>query len=198
MISTKMFSLICVYLLVLTFNSKVNAITTAEVFSRHYNPIFVETGSQVGNGIQMAIEAGFQEIHSIEIFPAFYEQCCNRFKNNPNVHIYLGDSSIMLKEVLQQFDQPVTLWLDGHYSGGSTPKGKTNTPLLGELAAIADHPIKTHTILIDDVRCFRTSEFDFIELNEVIELIKQINPDYNISFEDGYVPKDVLVAEILH
>lgn len=37
---------------------------------------------------------------------------------------------------------------------------------------------------------------DFIPLDMVSKLISTINPNYVLSFEDGHVPKDVLVANI--
>jgi hypothetical protein len=93
-------------------------------------------------------------------------------------------------------DAPATFWLDGHYSGAGTAKGKTNTPLLQELDHIGSHHIKTHTILIDDVRQFGTQEMDFITLDEVVEKVRSINPNYKFLFEDGFIPNDVLVAVV--
>lgn len=170
--------------------------TTSEVFKRHWNPVFIESGSCLGDGIENALQAGFTEIHSIELLPSYYQLCCNRFQNNPYVHLYPGDSSVVLNEILEHIDQRATFWLDGHYSWNGTARGDTNTPILAELACIANHHIKNHTILIDDVREFGTVEFDFIELEDIIKVIKEINPDYEISYEDGYICNDVLVAEI--
>lgn len=166
------------------------------VFEKFPNPYFVETGSYRGDGIQMAIETGFPCIYSIELSPLHYKHCKKRFASVPSVHLVLGDSSKHLKKILAKIDAPITFWLDGHYSSGNTAKGKTNCPLLEELAAIANHPIKTHTILIDDVRLLGTHEFDFIELEKIVEAILQINPDYIIGFEDGYAPRDILTAYI--
>jgi len=172
------------------------SVTTYDVFARHNNPIFIETGSCVGDGIACALKAGYKEIHSIELSPDFYQKCVVRFKNNPNVHLYLGDSSIVLKEILKNIKKPATFWLDGHYSWNGTARGDTNTPILKELAIIGDHSIKTHTILIDDVREFGTVEFDFIELDDILKALEKINPNYLISYENGYIANDVLVAEI--
>lgn len=180
--------------LTLLTNALLHATTTAEVFRKYPNKYFIETGSYEGDGIQNALTAGFHEIYSIELSPYYYEQASDRFKKFENVHILYGDSSYILKELLQQIDAPATFWLDGHYSYGNTAKGNGNTPLLMELRAIQEHPINTHTILIDDIRCFGTADFDFIRLEEAIQLLKTINPNYIITFENGHVCKDVLVA----
>ncbi len=175
---------------------QIQAVTSTEVFSFHQKRVFVESGSYLGDGIQKALDAGFEEIHSVELAPHLYDHCCKRFSVNPNVHLYLGDSSIVFKTILEHIDEPVTFWLDGHYSACGTAKGNTYTPLLNELAAIAGHHIKTHTILIDDVRMFSTVEFDYISQATVLQLLFKINPKYKFYYRDGYQKNDVLVAEI--
>jgi hypothetical protein len=172
--------------------------TSSEVFHHHLKRVFVETGSYQGDGIQNALDAGFEEIYSIELSPRWFNYCTDRFQNNPHVHLYLGDSSTVLRMVLEEIDEPATFWLDGHCSLGNplTAKGDRNSPILEELDLIGNHGIKTHTLLIDDVRLFGSDEFDYVDKNEIIEAVKKINPDYRIYYEDGYVRNDVLVAEI--
>ena len=45
-------------------------------------------------------------------------------------------------------------WLDGHYSGKGTAKGKKETPILEELKTIFDTNDLRYVILIDDARHF--------------------------------------------
>lgn len=177
-------------------SAQLSAATSADVFKRHVNPVFFETGSFYGDGIDSALKAGFKEIYSVELSPALFDVCQARFKKNKNVHLYQGDSTEVLRDILPQISQRTTFWLDGHYSEGVTVKGYTNTPILAELTLIGKHPIKTHTILIDDVRQFGTKDFDYISIDKIVQMIKSINPDYQISYEDGFVANDVLVAEI--
>lgn len=172
------------------------AFSNREVFAKHPNPYFIETGSYQGDGIQRALDAGFSCIYSIELSASLHAHCKNRFAWNPGVHLVLGDSSTVLSLVLDTIDAPATFWLDGHYSSGITARGKTNTPILKELEAIAQHPIKNHTILIDDVRCCGTADFDFVTLDEIIAAILTINPAYQIHYEDGYCRNDILVATV--
>lgn len=183
--------------LLLFVSQPTHAITTSEVFRTHQKRVFIESGSYRGDGIQNALDAGFEEIYSIELAPHLYQHCCKRFAGNKHVHLYFGDSSQVLKTILDEINEPVTFWLDGHYSWGDTAKGNSNTPILNELAIIADHHINTHTILIDDVRQFGEMEFDFIDENTITQMLLTINPDYTLYYQDGYQKNDVLVAEIL-
>ena len=169
--------------------------TTKEVFQKYPNPVFIETGTYWGDGAQQALDAGFETVYSIELGDELYERCVERFKDRPNVHLLKGESYIVLDELLPTINEPVTFWLDAHHSGGDTVKGKYNTPLMYELDAIAKHHIKTHTILIDDLRDWHIGTFGF-DTNTLIERIKLINSDYGFVFEDGHVPDDVLVAKI--
>ena len=173
--------------------------TTSEVFQHYLKRVFIETGSFMGDGIQNALDAGFEEVYSIELSPNLFNHCVNRFRDNPHVHLYLGDSSKILATVLEELEEPVTFWLDGHCSTGNplTAKGDRNSPILEELAIIGNHSIKTHTILIDDVRYFGTPEFDNVESNMIIKAVMKINSEYQISYEDGFIANDVLVAEII-
>src|ERR1035437_52380 len=166
---------------------------TVEVFRKYLHTLFIETGSHVGDGIQQALDAGFKAVVSIELSEELFKQCEDRFKSDSRVIVIQGDSSKVLPKILIDIIVPATLWLDGHYSGGGTAQGEKNTPLLDELEILKQHPIHTHTILIDDVRLWGNWGID-------IELIEQkllnINPNYKLVFEDGYVSNDILVATI--
>ncbi len=169
---------------------------TLGLFNEFPNRYFVETGSLRGEGVIEALRTGFTEIHSIELSPHYHSYCKDTFSHLPHVHFWLGDSATLLEEIIQKIDKPITFWLDGHYSGTDTAKGSRNTPILQELAAIKRHPIKTHTILIDDVRLFSSEEFDHISLSTVKQLILEINPNYVISFKDAFQERDILVATV--
>ena len=58
---------------------------------------------------------------------------------------------------------------------------------------IKNHPIKNHTIIIDDLRCWVKPDYSF-DVNDVLTFVKSINPDYEIFYEDGHVPNDIMVA----
>ncbi len=163
--------------------------------NRNGYQVFVETGTAGGGGVFMALYAGFREIYSTEVNQELYALAVRRVGDLPNIHLHFGDSGVMLeKKILRMVKEPALFWLDAH-SWPIDPRGE-NCPILRELKAIAAHPIKTHTILIDDIRLFGTEAFDFIEIEELVQAIKAINPNYTITFEEGYQERDVLVARV--
>lgn len=171
-------------------------------FRKYVNPVFVETGTFKGAGVSRALRSGFQKIYSIELREELYDQCTKRFKqeiDEGRVVLLFGDSSHCLPRILQGIEVEATFWLDAHYSSGNTARGKVDCPLLEELDAISRHPIKSHTILIDDVRLFGTNDaedFSNIDLKKVIEKLESINRNYSILYEYGSIKDDVLAAEI--
>ena len=178
-------------------------------------PLYIETGAWEGDGVEEALQAGFERVISIEFGQKCYEKCVKRFKDDPRVQMVLGDSGVVLAEVLQEITQPAVLFLDAHFcgdeGGGSMEQGSV---LDKELGVLLQHPIKTHTILVDDIRCFKTGDWKFdgvlikgAEAVAAIEAkIRRINPAYQISYLDGGFPEryrststfpsDILLAKI--
>lgn len=170
-------------------------------FHQFKNQIFVETGTFAGDGTQKALDAGFQEIYSLDIDEKFIQNAKERFKDKANIHFELKDTSCELWDVIKEIKQPIVFWLDAHI-GFPDPKAVNvkNTPLIEELDQIKRHPIKTHTILIDDLHCCGTLLFDYLTLDQIIAKVLEINPDYTIGFvdggDDGEYKNNVLVASI--
>ena len=161
---------------------------TKGVFKKYINPVFVETGTHYGLGIKQALAEGFKKVFSIELDVQLCARAIKMFENNPDVNILYGDSGVKLKEVLDQVNGPVTFWLDAHY-------GDTISPLLKELEVIKSHKIKTHTILIDDLRDWKVDKIGF-DTNVLKEKILEINAAYKFTFEDGHIPNDILAAKL--
>jgi hypothetical protein len=167
---------------------------TVEIFRKYpHHSIFIETGSYIGDGIQLALDAGFLAVVSIELSEELFHQCEERFKDNSNVILLQGDSATVLPKILEDIRFPVTFWLDSHYSGDGTVMGEHYSSLLQELEAIKNHPIKNHIIMIDDVRLWPNWG---LNVEMIQQKLLEINPDYKFTFEDGYVPNDILVAVI--
>jgi hypothetical protein len=173
-------------------------------FHKYKTNCLVESGTQLGYGIDDALSCGFKNIRSIEISPSYYATVKERFKNNPNVQLYHGNSVNMFYDLIADLNEPVTFWLDGHYScgGDSGFDEKHVCPLLKELEQIKKHHIKTHTILVDDRRLLVPSSnggmdgFFNITEKQVIDKLLEINADYKIIYEDGWCPNDIIVAYI--
>lgn len=165
-------------------------------FFNYPNKWFVETGSYAGDAVQAALEAGFKNIISFDVFEHNYNLCMERFKDRQeNIVFVLGDSATDLYKYINPIDDTITFWLDAHWSGEGSPAGLVKNPLLYELNQIRQHHVNTHTILIDDVRCWRGLSWsrDF-SLENLVDTLKAINPKYFISYADGTEPGDVLIA----
>jgi len=168
-----------------------------EIFKDYPNPVFIETGSYVGDGIKCAISAGFGRIISIEIAEDMHEHCRNRFKDEIGVELYLGDTPDILPSILKTVNSPCTFWLDAHPSG-EEKTGKIKVPVIKELEIIEQHMKETglkHTILIDDMRNFdKTDGWWGVTKEDITHKINSLG-DYNISYADGHVPNDILIAD---
>jgi hypothetical protein len=170
---------------------------TADNFRPYPNSVFIETGTWHGDGIQAALDAGFREVRSIELSPALHQQARTRFARRPEVKLWLGSSGEVLRDVIADVTEPATFWLDAHYSGGDSMLGPEACPVLLELAILAEHPVKTHTLLIDDVRCFGSTYS--VDVESVRRAISAINPAYRMSFDRSGWPQlglDILVAVV--
>lgn len=150
---------------------------------------FVETGTYEGNSTSTAA-AIFEHVYSIELSPQYHAHAMQRFINQNNVHLYLGDSAKMLPVLLNEIEGKTILFLDGHYSGGSTACGNVETPILEELIAIKNSTLDKPIILIDDIRFFtRFIPSDYPSLAYIEELIKRIDPQYHL-----YIIGDMALA----
>jgi hypothetical protein len=134
----------------------------------------------------------YKEIHTIEIAKKFYDLCVKKFEKHKHVHCHLGNSPKILQKILANINEPVTFWLDAHSAGEPQPED-TMIPLLQELEVIKNHPIKSHLIMIDDVRLF---QYYGTSKENVEEILKSINSEYVIEYFPGHIDGDVAVARI--
>ena len=172
-------------------------------FGNFKNKTLVESGSFCGDGIQQALDDNFERVISFEVSKELYEHCRKRFQNDARVELIYASSATHLFDRVEKISEPITFWLDGHFSSANTSFDPDHVcPLMLELEQIAKHPIKTHTILIDDRRLMIPSKdggkdghFDVSEA-EVVAKIKEINSNYTISYLNGHVENDIIVARI--
>lgn len=166
-----------------------------ETLKQFRSSVLVETGTFRGDGTAAALDAGFGKIYTVEVYPALYHAACQRFSGDSRVELFMGSSIERLLDILPKITEPATFFLDAHTCGGATG-GAWDTPLVGELRLIATHPIKSHTILIDDIHLFG---LDLPGWPEVNMRLAHINPAYRISLlpsGDPALGADVLCAQV--
>ncbi|MBC2695541.1 MAG: hypothetical protein HF982_09775 [Desulfobacteraceae bacterium] len=150
--------------------------TIIEYGQRYNIQVFIETGTYLGDMVY-AVSKEFDGIVSIELSENLYRKALRRFAKHKNIHIYHGDSTVVLLKVGQTLTTPALFWLDAHYSGGFSSRGETDTPVLAELNTIFDHSDFNNVILIDDARLFDGTN-DYPTLHALQAFIKQKKPNY--------------------
>jgi hypothetical protein len=153
-----------------------------------YN-ILIETGTYYGDMIMAQLDY-FESIYSIELSKELYDKATKRFKKYSKVHLYHGDSAAELENIMKKITEPAIFWLDGHYSGGKTAKGKKECPIMEELEHIR-YKALPHIILIDDARCF-IGENDYPTIEELLQYF--VDKGISHSFE----VKDDIIRVILN
>ena len=177
--------------------------------TRHY----IETGTYLGNGIRDVLN-NYEYIHSIELADKWYQHNVEQFKNFEHVKMYHGDSKKILPQLLNNIKEPVTIFLDAHYSGGATAFGEEEVPLLFELEILKNRKYND-IIIIDDCRLLgktgtcgsggspiypeMTYDWRGITENHIVNLMKE---DYillkndNKIYTDGITDQFILVKKI--
>jgi len=134
-----------------TCNEKREAILR---WSRAYGgSVFIETGTWHGR-TTYAMAPHFERCFTVELDPQLAQSAQELFRKFHNVTVLQGNSADLLPTILGDVWVRATFWLDAHYCGPRTAKGRRNTPILDELKVIFEHQVKDHLILIDDARAF--------------------------------------------
>jgi len=159
---------------------------------------FIETGTHLGNTI-LQMEPLFNDLHTIEIKKDLYESTKSKYNGN-KITFYLGDSSLLLKNICLLVDKPAIFFLDGHWSCGDTGKGTKDVPLYEELKNIINFFKNKAIIIIDDFRLFEKGpitnteivNWEDINKNTVLEIVsKRLSMNYhlpsNLSHDDRLI-----------
>jgi hypothetical protein len=146
-----------------------------DIFGGHIQEefrFFVETGTFLGDTVR-AMAPIFECVVSIEVDQERQKaNMSNPATNLPNVHLYTGDSVVVLPDVIKDVDGPAVFFLDGHYSGPNTGRGQKDCPLIEELEVIKTRKF-FDLIIIDDYRLFQTRGLeDWSEISE--EAIRRV------------------------
>jgi hypothetical protein len=184
--------------------------STNNIKTKHY----IETGTYLGDGIKTVIN-NYDFIYSIELSEKWYNYNVEQFKDNNNVKMYLGDSKNILPKILENINEPITIYLDAHYSGGTTAFGEEEVPLLFELEILKNRKYDD-IIIIDDCRLlnksgecgicpdhpiYPTMNFDWSDITEdkIINLMKEgyiLLKNNNGSYTDGPEDQYILIKNL--
>ncbi|KKQ91820.1 MAG: hypothetical protein UT17_C0004G0168 [Candidatus Woesebacteria bacterium GW2011_GWB1_39_10] len=152
---------------------------------KFHTQILIETGTYLGQTVD-DLKNEFNKIYSIELDKTLYRNARKMFSKNRNIKIIQGDSTTILPNLIREAKKPTLFWLDAHYSGGITAKGKKETPILNELKSISKSKIKNHVILIDDARNF-TGLCDYPTIKEIKLFVSRYFPHYKIEIKDDII-----------
>ena len=175
---------------------------------------YIETGTYLGNGIKDVLN-NYDNIHSIELSDRWYNYNVEQFAKYSNVKMYLGDSKKILPELLNNIKEPITVYLDAHYSGGTTAFGEEEVPLLYELEILQKREYDD-IIIIDDCRLlgktgicgagdnhpvYPTMTYDWtgITKNNIVKLLKDdyiLLENNNHIYTDGATDQFILAKKI--
>lgn len=119
------------------------------------NGTWVETGTYQGHTTAFLASTA-NHVYSIEPDTGMARRARQRFLHTGNVTIINGLSENFIGKILDQVSGPLSLWLDGHFSGPGTHRGPSDTPIVQELKAVQSrlHKFKEISVLVDDVRLF--------------------------------------------
>jgi len=160
--------------------------TVIEYIKRFKPQVFIETGTYKGKMVY-AVMPYIDNIYTIELSEFHFERAQNRFAGYPNIKIIQGQSGEVIPELMKNINQNCLFWLDAHYSGGSTAKGETETPIIPEMECILNHTrAEDHVILIDDARCF-TGEGDYPAIEALKSFILDIHPSWVFEVKDDII-----------
>jgi hypothetical protein len=147
--------------------------------------VFIETGTYLGDTV-FSQKNNFDRIISIELAKKLYTWATTRFKNDSQIEIFNGNSGDLLHEIMPKISSRTLLWLDGHFSGGITARGKTESPIFNELDAVFENNALQHIILIDDARLF-IGKRDYPTMEELNVYVKAKSPSYSITTKNDII-----------
>lgn len=152
--------------------------------------IWIETGTYLGDTAAELSKIA-DSVFTVEPADKFYLLSHKRLGHLINVEVANGTSEDCLPIILQRITKDglvddVSFWLDGHFSQGQTFQGKTDTPILDELKIISEYidQVNNFTILIDDVRLFRTDKDlpeDYPSIDQLVNFANQLRCYWTIE-----------------
>lgn len=157
-------------------------------YARRFGPkVFIETGTLRADTIKaMLLLKQFDRLYTIDINPVYAQRAQQRFAGFPFIHCLLGDSGVILPQILAQEQEPCLFWIDAHLVGTHHDHYVINAPIRQELATILSHPCAAdHVILVDDFWYFQNEEWREVlpSPQEIEATIKAKFPDWVFTVE---------------
>lgn len=160
---------------------------TVREYARQFHlDTLIETGTFWGDMIS-ASKRYFRRILSVELSDYLHEKAKKRFAKQPHVELVLGDSGLMIRQILAALNTPALFWLDAHAMGTpGTSAAELETPIVQEIQQVLNHPIKQHVVLVDDARFFN-GEHDYPTLDQFEAMVRGIRPDIHFDVRDDII-----------
>lgn len=135
----------------------------AEWRKRYSLDCFVETGTWRGDGVQAALDAGFERVYSVEQSPMLARAARERFRDCPSVGILTGNSPAVLRWLVPQLEgRRILWWLDAHLPERYFDAQETahRCPLVYELQHTAERPGGRQDVFVaDDLRLLKRGPY---------------------------------------
>jgi len=143
---------------------------------------FIESGTSRGDGVA-AMLPYVDRVYTVEAWDDAFNFSVDRFKNQPNIDIRLGDSGELLPLIMEDADSPAVFWLDAHYSGEGTAQLTSDTPVVAEMQAISESKYAdSHCVIIDDARGFGVWK-DYPTVEAMREMSAELFPNHEFMLE---------------
>jgi hypothetical protein len=147
--------------------------------------ILIETGTYDGGTVD-ELYNDFDRLYSIELDDTLFKKAQAHMAEREKVTLLHGDSGALLPALIAGIGEGMIFWIDAHYAGVGFALGDKDTPVVEELRAIADHPVKDHAILIDDARSFRGRN-DYPTIGELRTLCHTLFPQHGFEVKDDVI-----------
>jgi hypothetical protein len=152
--------------------------TLAEFAERFQLPVLVETGTNLGHMVNIQ-KHRFREIYSIELDEWLAARAKRKFAAYPHIHLYQGDSGVVLPTIVPTLKDRCLFWLDAHW-------GDESAPIKQELECIYRHPVRNHVLLIDDARYF-DGRGDYLSVQDLREHAAREYPGSVVEVKDDII-----------
>jgi hypothetical protein len=152
--------------------------TLTQFAERFKLPVLVETGTNLGHMVNIQ-KNRFREIYSIEFDEWLAARAKRKFAAYPHIHLYQGDSGVVLPKIVPTLKDRCLFWLDAHW-------GDESAPIKQELECIYRHPIRNHALLIDDARYFDGCG-DYLSVEDLREHAAREYPGSVVEVKDDII-----------